>query len=118
MHHSRLGSRVGLTIDQQQPVHERLNLRHTQRVEVLQQALVALVQYGQLGVDVLQPVVQLLRFSGSGVQRQRLGEVAGQTDAVDQLPALLAALHAVCVGNGLQQTVLTQAFVDVHHLLH
>ena len=111
MHHGDLGFRR-----RQLALHERLDVRHPGRAEVLQQPLVALFQNRQLAENVLQALLDVLRVF-LGVDRQRLGQVVGQADVIDDEPALLALRHAVHPRDGLEQVVLLQLLVDVHDLL-
>ena len=111
MHHRRVGVHVG-----QGSRHKRLDLPHAQGVKVLQQPVVPLIQHRQFRRDVLQPVPQLLQLVAGGVERQRIGQVIGEPDVIHDVAALLAMLDPVGAGNGLQEGVLTQLLVDVHHL--
>ena len=96
--------------------HECLNLRDARRPEVLQQPLVALLQYRELREDVLQPLLNILRVFAA-VNRQRLGQVVRKPNVIHDETALLTHSHAIHPGDSLQQVMLAQPLVDVHHLL-
>ena len=115
--HRRVGH-GGIGVQPQQVAGDEFaDLPDTRFAEMLQQALVAFLQHRQLRTDGLQAIVQFLQFVAGGVEAQGLGQMVRQADVVHHIAALLAAHDPVGAGDGLQQRVLAQLLVDVHHLL-
>ena len=96
---------------------EEGNVLHAGTLEMLQQPLIALFQNGHLAEDVFQAVTDIPNVF-LGINLQSKGQVIGQADVVDDESTVLVGAHPVDPGNGLQQVVLFQFFVDVHHLFN
>ena len=83
---------------------------------MLQQALIALFQYGHLGEDVFQALLNIGQVLFR-VDRQRLCQVISETDVIHDKAAMLVPGYTVNARDSLQQVVLLQPLVDIHDLL-
>lgn len=95
---------------------ERLDIAHTEPLEMLEQPAIAFFENGQFRGQILQPGLKVRKVL-AGVDFQRVGEVVGEANVVDDKPALFALRHPVHAGDSLEQVVLFQSLVDVHDLL-
>src|SRR5208283_4314670 len=99
------------------PGHEGFDVGDCAGTKVLQEPLVALLQDRKLCEDALQALPDILSVF-LRVDRERRAEVIRQPDVIDDETALFAGGHPIHSGNGLQEIMLVQALVNIHHLLN
>ena len=96
---------------------ECLDVMHTQTLKMLEQAAVAFFHDRQFGRQVFEPRLQIFRIL-IGIDFERRRQMPGKADIIDDETALFAMRHPVHARDGLEEVVLFQPLVDIHHLLN
>src|SRR3984957_16043709 len=95
---------------------EPLDLTNAQTLKKLKEASIPLFEDRDFRRQVFEAVLQVVQVL-VGVYLQRFGKVVRQTDVIDDEAALFAVRNSIHARDGLEEVVLLQPLVDVHHLL-